>query len=113
MQDNMMLSFIPPNERHKRLRKLVVAQLRPTAISEYFHPVQRVEIHRLVNSLIEDPNDWKSYIAKALASIVRFIIGQVTLGAESLKDHDDNIRSPHQIWPGRRASRQKCVSAQQ
>ena len=73
MQDNMMLSFIPPNERHKRLRKLVVAQLRPTAISEYFHPVQRVEIHRLVNSLIEDPNDWKSYIAKALASIVRLL----------------------------------------
>lgn len=95
MQDNMMLSFIDPNERHKRLRKLVVAQLRPSAVTKYFHPVQKVEVHRLVNSLIEDPKDWKSHIAKALASIVSvivFITGKVlTLGAESIKDHDDDI----------------------
>ena len=70
MQDKMMMPFIHANERFKRVRKLVVTEMRPSAVTEYFHPVQKVEIHRLVNSLITDPKEWKSYIARAIASIV-------------------------------------------
>ncbi len=70
MQDKMMMPFIHANERFKRVRKLVVTEMRPAAVTEYFHPVQKVEIHRLVNSLITDPKEWKSYIARAIASIV-------------------------------------------
>lgn len=98
MQGNMMLSLIAPNERHKRLRKLVAAQLRPTAITEYFHPVQKVEIHRLVNNLIENPRDWRSHNAQAIASIVSHLFaGEVTVGVDErfIKDHDDYVQSPH------------------
>ncbi|KJA16708.1 hypothetical protein HYPSUDRAFT_47078 [Hypholoma sublateritium FD-334 SS-4] len=70
MQDKMMMPFIHANERFKRVRKLVVTEMRPAAVTEYFHPVQKVEIHRLVNSVINDPKEWKSYIARAIASII-------------------------------------------
>jgi hypothetical protein len=66
----MMMPFIHANERFKRVRKLVVTEMRPGAVVQYFHPVQSVEVHRLVKSMIDDANNWRSYVARAIASIV-------------------------------------------
>ncbi|ESK83069.1 cytochrome p450 [Moniliophthora roreri MCA 2997] len=70
MQGGMMMPFIHANERFRRVRKLVTTEMRPAAVTQYFNPVQSVEIHRLVHSIIESPKDWKSYIARAIASII-------------------------------------------
>ena len=65
----MMPKFIRANER---VRKLVVTEMQPTAVTEYLHPVQSVEIHRLVNSIIHDAKDRRSYVSRAIASIVSY-----------------------------------------
>ncbi|KAK7043902.1 hypothetical protein VNI00_008068 [Paramarasmius palmivorus] len=70
MQGGMMMPFIHANERFRRVRKLVTTEMRPAAVTEYFNPVQTVEVHRLVHSIIETPKEWKSYIARAIASII-------------------------------------------
>ncbi|KAF8957829.1 cytochrome P450 [Flammula alnicola] len=70
MQNSMMMPFIHANERFKRVRKLVVTEMRPAAVTQYFNPVQSVEIHRLVKSMTDDPKDWTSYLARAIASII-------------------------------------------
>ena len=90
----MMMPFIHANERFKRVRKLVVTEMRPSAVTEYFHPVQSVEVHRLVNSMIQDAKDWRSYVSRAIASIVSYSPEMDDLNANNIRvflDHDDSL----------------------
>jgi RNA-binding protein YlmH len=65
MQGKMMMPFIHANERFRKTRKLVTTEMRPAvcliiswlnhllmgfvqAVTQYFNPIQSVEVHRLV-----------------------------------------------------------------
>ncbi|KAF9255704.1 cytochrome P450 [Marasmius fiardii PR-910] len=70
MQGDMMMPFIHANDRFRRVRKLVNTELRPTAVTEHFNPVQAVEVHRLVNNIVRNPSKWVQYIATCMGSIL-------------------------------------------
>ncbi|KAF9455804.1 cytochrome P450 [Collybia nuda] len=70
MQGDMMMPFIHSNDRFKRVRKLVNKELRPTAVTEHFNPIQTVEIHRLVSSIIQAPGEWEALVARCMGSIL-------------------------------------------
>ncbi|KAG7087228.1 hypothetical protein E1B28_013209 [Marasmius oreades] len=70
MQGDMMMPFIHANDRFRRVRKLVNTELRPTAVTENFNPVQTVEVHKLVNHIIHGPSNWKNHISTCMGSIL-------------------------------------------
>ncbi|KAF9265165.1 cytochrome P450 [Marasmius fiardii PR-910] len=87
MQGDMMMPFIHANDRFRRVRKLVETELRPTAVTEHFNPIQAVEVHRLVHRIIHDPSKWSQHIATCIASMLTTVVydkplkgGQETAG---------------------------------
>ncbi|KAJ3567899.1 hypothetical protein NP233_g6061 [Leucocoprinus birnbaumii] len=40
------------------------------AVTEHFNPIQTVEVHRLVHSIIQEPETWVSSVARCMASIL-------------------------------------------
>ncbi|TFY62803.1 hypothetical protein EVJ58_g3641 [Rhodofomes roseus] len=102
MQGGMMMPFIHANERFRRVRKLVTTELRPAAVSEYFHPIQTAEVHRLVQCITQSPERWSEYLSRAVGSILMTAVydkplrsGQDTEGAikNVIKLNDDLINA--------------------
>jgi len=91
MQGDMMMPFIHANERFQRVRKLVTTELRPTAVTEYFNPVQSAEVHRLVQCMTQTPEQWVSHIYRAVGSILMTVVYDKPM--KSGKDSDIMIKN--------------------
>ncbi|TIB96000.1 cytochrome P450 [Wallemia mellicola] len=70
MQKGYMMPFISNNERFKKVRKLLVSELRPVKVASAFHKIQTFEVQRLVKTLVDTPASFRDNIQRSITSII-------------------------------------------
>ncbi|TIB72883.1 hypothetical protein E3Q23_03259 [Wallemia mellicola] len=94
MQKGYMMPFISNNERYgvfmvhpysnklvrfKKVRKLLVSELRPVKVASAFHKIQTFEVQRLVKTLVDTPASFRDNIQRSITSIVSLLVGNSAL----------------------------------
>ena len=82
------LPIVPYGDKFKRHRKYLQEYLKKPRLPNYY-PIQLHEVHKMLNDVLDDPENYKAYIKRMAAGITMMM----TYGHEvkSLDDHYVNL----------------------